>query len=67
MLQIQAEFTLEDLEGRLRIHIAAFRRPTNAYAVFGFADYTGLPTYVLEDLEGSLRIRIARLVMNASP
>jgi hypothetical protein len=44
-----------------------FRRPTNAYAVFGFADYTGLPTYVLEDLEGRLRIRIARLVMNASP
>ena len=58
---------LQKLEGRLRIRIAALRRPTNAYAAFGVADYTGLSTDVLEDLEGRLHIGIAALVMKASP
>jgi hypothetical protein len=55
------------LEGRLRIRIAALRRPTNAYLAFGVSDYTSLSAEALEDLEGRLRIRIAALVMEVSP
>jgi len=58
---------LEDLEGRLRIRIAALRRPTNAYLAFGVSDYTSLSAEALEDLEGRFRIRIAALVMEVSP